>query len=171
MSWIFMDEQKSVRLQKQQMEKPLFFWDKEPMRFSDRMWDGTIHPAKLLVFYEEARFRILENYQEYCKGLGDPGEIGNILEKTRFVVTRIVTDHQSKSSPVYKDQKELLIRTRMIIQPVPVMEFHQCAKGQETTTTVSTALIDEKGQMIRKWDEKIYNSMLLFVNEKGSEVL
>ena len=33
MSWIFMDEQKSVRLQKQQMEKPLFFWDKEPMRF------------------------------------------------------------------------------------------------------------------------------------------
>lgn len=171
MSWIFMDEQESTRLQKQQMGKRLFFWDREPMRFSDWMWDGTIHPAKLLVFYEEARFRILENYQEYCKGLGDPGEIGQILGRIRFVVTRIVTDHRDKNPPVYTKQKELLIRTRMIIHPVPVMEFHQCAKGQETTTTVSTALIDEKGQMIQKWDEKIYNSMLLFVNEKGSEVL
>ena len=81
-----------------------------------------------------------------------------------------MTENQCGFLTVYTSRKELLIRTRMIIQPVPVMEFHQCADGQENTTTVSTALIDEKGQMIRKWDEKICNSMLLFVNEKGREV-
>ena len=169
MNWMTMNEQETAQLQKRQLEKQLFFGDKEPLRFSDRMWDGTIHPAKLLVFYEEARFRILENYQKYCKELGDPGEIGQILGNTRFVVTRIVTEGKEKRLSVYTDQRELLIRTRMIIQPVPVMEFHQCVEGQELTTTVSTALIDEKGQVIRKWDKKIYNSMLMFVNEKGRE--
>ncbi len=38
MSWISMDEQKSAMLQKQQMEKQLFFWDREPMRFSDGIY-------------------------------------------------------------------------------------------------------------------------------------
>lgn len=169
MSWITMNEQETAKLQKRQLEKQLFFGDKEPLRFSDRMWDGTIHPAKLLVFYEEARFRILENYQKYCKELGDPGEIGKILGNTRFVVTRIVTGGQEKGHSVYIETKELVIRTRMIIQPVPVMEFHQCVEGHGFPTTISTALIDEKGQMIRKWDKKIYNSMLMFVNEKGRE--
>lgn len=135
-------------------------------RFADFICGGQLHCSKQFEFFEMARFEVLRQYEQFLARRSYPA-LRTPEQPIFFVVAK--ADYTSLR-PVLQTP-EIWIRTRLMVQNIPVLEFRQALllpKTQEicAEAVIKIAIVDHNMAMIQNWTQSIQQSMLAFVLEK-----
>lgn len=139
-------------------------------RFADFICGGQLHCSKQFEFFEMARFDVLQQYEQFLAREGYDA-LRTEAHPVFFVVAK--TDY-TNIRPVTRAEK-VLVRTRLIVQNIPVLEFHQALLQANSShvcaeAVIKIAIVDENMATIRNWTQSIQRSMLMFVLEEWKGV-
>ena len=158
----------SERIREQEKNKRYFYKTILP-RFSDCIYDGKIHFAKIFEFFEMARFDIMHQFYDFYQKKQASQERVNLGS---FVVVRIQCDNGEKlQEPV---AGEILIKTALTVHPKPLLEFEQIAVSSSTgeiltKANIKIAIVDAEFRTVEVWEQEILLAMLEFIFTYGKE--
>lgn len=148
----------------QQQTIPYYFHFPVALRFADLNCGRSLHPSKALELFEMARFDILRRLCE------SQSQAQISTEALLFLVVRAdLTRHGA-----WRGQQEALVRTRLLVQTTPVMEFHQLllsADGSEPvySAILRVAAVEQDLKPVPDWAQSIAPLMAKFVIEHGQK--
>lgn len=147
----------------QQKEARWFYLPVEP-RFADLNHDGTMHVSKVLEFFEMSRFDVLRQFRSSVYSAVRDEELDQVF----FLVVRAdITPHKP-----WQGQRPLRVKTRLVVQKTPMLEFHQQlldADSEEpyVSAVLKIAIVQKNMQRVENWEQEFVPGMSLFVVNQG----
>lgn len=146
----------------EQSQKARWFETTFQTRFADYVHGGKLHCAKCFEFFEMARFDLLSRF----KLILDESSAEHMMEYF-FLVAKV--DYERIQEPLRSGY--IKIRTRLLVQSSPVLEFTQELLDPVTgevsiKATVKVAMVDQNMRMVTHWQGTILQQILEFVTAK-----